>query len=151
MSFEAKRDTYFRNIILIFVLIVVAAILIPLAVLYNSLSVLEVILFSFLLLTAVGMIVWTSFCIKYEFCNDYLYVKGGFFRSKIPYDEITQVESLSFTTADLISGYRILSSKDGLILSYKSGFGIVKISPKEKALFLSELKKRSPKATFKNN
>ena|SRR5699024_99416 len=152
MSFKAKRDTSFITIIIVAVLIVIAAISIPVIFSYDSLSFYNVILLFLILLISVGIIVWTSFCIKYEFRNDYLYISGGVFRSRIPYNAITQVESLNLTIADLLAGYRILSSKDGLILSYKTGlFGVVKISPKEKPLFLSELKKRSPQAIFKNN
>ncbi|ASN05346.1 hypothetical protein CFK40_10145 [Virgibacillus necropolis] len=81
MSFKAKRDTSFTTIIIVAVLIVMAAISIPVIVSYDSLSFYNVILLFLILLISVGIIVWTSFCIKYEFRNDYLYISGGVFRS----------------------------------------------------------------------
>lgn len=65
-----------------------------------------------LLVILVRMIVWTSFYINYEFRRVYLHIRGGLLRSRTPYDAITRVESSHFTNADLMTGYRILSSKE---------------------------------------
>ncbi|KYD25219.1 hypothetical protein B4110_3001 [Parageobacillus toebii] len=46
----------------------------------------------------------------------------------------------------------MLSSASGIEIFYKSGIlGSVKISPKEKELFLSELKKRCPNAIIQES
>ncbi len=49
------------------------------------------------------------------------------------------------TTNDIFTGYRLLSSKNGIEIFYKSAsLGSVKISPKDVELFISELKQRCP-------
>src|SRR5699024_8358275 len=94
-----------------------------------------------LFIVSVGIIVWTAFFIKYVFYEDFLLVKGGPFRSKIPYQTITKVSP----TDDIFTGYRILSSKQGLEIFYTSAMlESVKISPKNKTEFITELKKRCP-------
>lgn len=97
----------------------------------------------FVPITLVVVLIWTSFFIKYVLYDEYLYVKGGPFRSKISYDEITKIAP----TQDIFTGYRILSAKSGIEVFYKSGpFGSVKISPKDRKRFLTELAKRCPHA-----
>ncbi|WP_430787426.1 PH domain-containing protein [Virgibacillus flavescens] len=151
MSFGVKRDKTFMTIILFSILIVMAVFLIPVIFSYESRSFFDLILSFFLLFITVGIIIWATFYIKYELRNDYLYIRGGVFRSRIRYEAITQVESLTLTIGGLLAGYRILSSKDGIIITYKTGFGVVKISPKDKSLFLAELKKRCSNAIFKKS
>jgi len=98
---------------------------------------------SAIFIISVGFILWIAISIKYVFYEDYLLVKGGPFRSKIPYQTITKTSP----TNDIFTGYRILSSKDGLQLFYKSAMlGSVKISPKNRRDFITELKKRCPNA-----
>ncbi|WP_347835804.1 PH domain-containing protein [Gracilibacillus sp. JCM 18860] len=94
-----------------------------------------------ILLLLIGIIIWPFIGIRYVLTNDYLYVKGGPFRSKIPYGDITKITS----TNDMLTGYRIMSSKDGVEIYYKKGMlGSVKISPCKKETFLHELHKRCP-------
>lgn len=150
MEFKVKKDNSFMTIILISAILIVVLVSVPFISFFNDLSVLNVLLWIFLLLITVGVLLWTSYGIKYKFYDDYLYIRGGIFRSRIPYNKITQVKSLQFTTGDILAGYRILASKDGIEILYNKGFGTVKISPNQKSLFLSELKKRCPQAEFKN-
>src|SRR5699024_12539311 len=90
-------------------------------------------------LIVISFILWTAFSVKYVFYQDYLFVKGGPFRSRIPYENITKV---SLTTA-IFTGYRILSSRDGIELFYKTAvLGSVKISLIYEREFSSELNKR---------
>ncbi|WP_238456058.1 PH domain-containing protein [Lederbergia galactosidilytica] len=89
----------------------------------------------------VSFILWTNFTVKYIFYRDYLFIKGGPFKSRIPYKNITEV---SRTTA-IFTGHRIMSSRDGLEIFNKTTFlGSIKISPRNKREFIIELKKRCP-------
>ena len=93
------------------------------------------------LIISVGLLLWCCFSINYMIRPDYLLVSSGPFRSRIPYEDITQI---SYTN-DILTGYRILSSKDALEISYKKAFlGSVKVSPEDKDLFISELVSRCP-------
>ncbi|REB05211.1 hypothetical protein DVB69_15750 [Sporosarcina sp. BI001-red] len=88
-----------------------------------------------------GVIAWCSFAVRYVFYPNYLLVKGGPFRSKIPYETITTVA----TSRDIYTGYRLLSSVDALELFYEHAIlGSVKISPLDKEAFLKELMIRNP-------
>lgn len=94
-----------------------------------------------------GLIAWCSFAVRYEFTEGHLLVKGGPFRSKIPYETITSVAP----TRDILTGYRLLSSIDALELFYSGALlGSVKVSPKDKARFLEELKKYNPDVVSKD-
>lgn len=84
---------------------------------------------------------------KYIFYNDYLHVKSWFFGSKIPYRDIYKVNP----TSNFLSGYRIMTSKDGVEIHSRSiGLGSVKISPKDKEIFLKMLKKRAPHVKYED-
>jgi hypothetical protein len=88
----------------------------------------------FLIIT--GMLLWIFIDIQYTFYDDYLYVKGGPFRSKIRYEDITKVNK----TSNILVGYRILSSKDALEVHYKhSLMGSIIISPDNQEQFLKVL------------
>jgi Bacterial PH domain len=137
MVFRAKIDSFFIFIMSITILVLSGVLLILLFTDKTRTMLDTVIVFS-LLIISVGFIIWSVFSIKYVFYDDYLLVKGGPFRSRILYQEITKVSP----TKDIYTGYRLLSSKSGIEIFYKSGtLGSVKISPKENELFLSELKK----------
>nr|WP_231784159.1 PH domain-containing protein [Lentibacillus sp. JNUCC-1] len=70
-----------------------------------------------------------------------MYIKGGPFRSRIAYKDITRVSP----SHDVFTGYRVLSSRDGLELFYTTGLmGSVKISPEDQGMFLKELQERAP-------
>ncbi|MFJ7890436.1 PH domain-containing protein [Lysinibacillus xylanilyticus] len=90
---------------------------------------------------SLGFIVWYGTSIRYVFCEDYLLIKGGPFKSKIPYQNITKIA----TTTDEFTGYRISSSEKGLELFLKSAtHGSIKILPNDKMKFITELSKRCP-------
>ncbi|WP_062678781.1 PH domain-containing protein [Parageobacillus toebii] len=147
MVFRAKIDSFFTFIMSFSILVIIGVFLIPLFLDKTRTMFDTVIVFS-LLIISVGFIVWSVLSIKYVFYDDYLLVKGGAFRSRISYKDITKVSP----TNDIFTGYRLLSSASGIEIFYKSGIlGSVKISPKEKELFLSELKKRCPNAIIQES
>ncbi len=85
-----------------------------------------------------GPILWFIFSLKYVLNEDHLFIVGGPFRSRIPYENITGVSS----TKEVFVGYKMCLSSDALEISYRNAvMGSVKISPKKKELFLSELGK----------
>ncbi len=88
-----------------------------------------------------GLILWTSIGIRYVFEKDHLFVKGGLFRSRIPYEDITKVNHSN----QWLAGYRILSAKDAIEIHYKkAALGSVIISPSEKEKFLEVLLEKAP-------
>ncbi|WP_332650497.1 PH domain-containing protein [Lysinibacillus sp. 54212] len=140
MIFRSKVDNFFVAIISILILLIGLGTLLPLFIDKNT-DLIDVIVMSGLFIFLEGIVVWTSFSIQYVFYDDFLFVRGGPFRSKIPYQKITMVSQ----TNDIFTGYRILSSKQGLeIFNSSTIFGSVKISPKNKKEFIDELKKRCP-------
>ncbi|MDI2587375.1 PH domain-containing protein [Psychrobacillus sp. NEAU-3TGS] len=102
---------------------------------------LAVIITTVLFFLCAGFIVWISIDIEYTFTENYLFVRGGPFRSKIPYEDITKVNP----TANILVGYRVLSSKDALEIHYKKALlGSVIISPKRQEAFLQVLVEKAP-------
>ncbi|WP_117169766.1 PH domain-containing protein [Paraliobacillus sediminis] len=142
MIFRSKVDSFFILFISIVILIIgVVTSLSPLIDKEASISII-IIMFA-IFITSVGLILWSIFFIQYIFYEDYLLVKGGPFRSKIPYQAITKIS----LTKNIFTGYRISSSKKALELFYSSAIlGSIKISPKNKSEFITELKKRCPNA-----
>ena len=105
-----------------------------------------VIIISILFVMCVGFILWITFDIEYSFKDDYLFIKGGPFRSKIPYEDITKVNK----TSQILAGYRILSSKDALEIHYKKAtLGSIIISPSEQQKFLRVLSEKAPHISMK--
>ncbi|RND00789.1 PH domain-containing protein [Lysinibacillus halotolerans] len=140
MEFRSKVDNFFVVVISITLFIIMAVFLIPL-ILDNDKTLVEVIIVLSLCFLSIAFILWTSFSIKYIFNPDTLLVKGGLFKTRIPYEDITKLTE----TTELFTGYRVLASKDSLEIFYKKGIlGSVKISPTDKKRFVSELKKRCP-------
>lgn len=140
MIFRSKVDSFFVAIISILIILIGVGTLLPIFIDKNT-ELIDVIVMSVLFIVIEGVIVWSSISIKYVFCGNFLLVKGGPFRSKIPYQTITMVSQ----TNDIFTGYRILSSKQGLeIFNQSTILGSVKISPKNKTEFITELKKRCP-------
>lgn len=98
-------------------------------------------------LPAILLLILMTFNTRYIFYNDYLHVKSILFGSKIPYRDIYKVHP----TANFISGYRVMTSKDGLEIHSRSiGLGSVKISPQNKDIFIEELKKRASHAQYQD-
>ncbi|MGV2941503.1 PH domain-containing protein [Mesobacillus sp. LC4] len=140
MVFHSKVDSFFRNFILVVVLVIALASFFPLFI-EGGTQLPVVLTLSSTFLIVISFILWTAFSIKYIFYGDYLLIKGGPFRSKVLYENIIEVTS----TNDIFTGYRILSSRDALEIFNKTTlFGSIKISPKEKREFMTELVKRCP-------
>ena len=138
MVFRSKLDVFFGSFMLIVVLIIGVATFSPIF-LEDGTELVSILTMISLFLVLIGFILWSIFSVKYVFHQDYLYVKGGLFRSKIPYVKITKVSP----TSAIFTGYRIMSARDGIEVFYKTSFsGSVKISPSNKKEFIKELKKR---------
>lgn len=140
MEFRSKIDKFFVGIISITVFIILGVFLFPLLLDYDRTSIDTITVLSLCVLS-IGVLLWSAFSIKYVLYNDHLFVKGGLFKSRIPYEDITRISP----TTEIFTGYRLLSSKQGIELFYKSAtLGSVKISPKDIDLFIFELEKRAP-------
>ncbi|MGE6488017.1 PH domain-containing protein [Paenisporosarcina sp. NPDC076898] len=139
MEFRSIIDKFFVGIISITVFIILGVFLIPLLLDYDRTSIDTITVLSLCVLS-IGVLLWSAFSIKYVLFNDHLFVKGGLFKSRIPYEDITRISP----TTEIFTGYRLLSSKQGIELFYKSAtLGSVKISPKDIDLFIFELEKRA--------
>ncbi|WML46643.1 PH domain-containing protein [Neobacillus sp. PS3-34] len=144
MVFRSKIDTYFKTFISIIILLISAVTLIPLF-LDEEVTPLTMMIVFFIFIISVGLILWSAFSIKYIFYQDHLFVRGGPFRSRIPYEEITRISPAK----EILTGYRLLSSKESFEIFYKSAtLGSVKISPMEIERFISEIKQRCPNVTI---
>ncbi|MDL4839483.1 PH domain-containing protein [Aquibacillus rhizosphaerae] len=140
MLFHSKIDSYFIKFMVVVVIVIVLVSFFPLFFEGGTqLSVVLTLISIFLLV--ISFIFWTAFSVKYIFYKDYLYIKGGPFRSRIPYENIIKVSH----TTDIFAGHRVLSSRDALeIFNNTTFFGSIKISPRAKGEFIIELKKRCP-------
>lgn len=140
MEFRSKIDKYFIVTISIACLVILAVFIIPLSV-DNDRTRTDILIVLSLCVLSIGCILWIPFTIKYVFYPDHLLVKGGPFKSRIPYDKITRISPVK----EIFTGYRLLSSKEGIELFYTSAaLGSVKISPKDSEAFITELKRRCP-------
>ncbi|MCK1999360.1 PH domain-containing protein [Psychrobacillus psychrodurans] len=139
MTFRSKRDRTFIILLVVALIIIAFATLWP--VVYElfftknpEYPAIWIMTAMFLIIT--GMLLWIFIDIQYTFYDDYLYVKGGPFRSKIRYEDITKVNK----TSNILVGYRILSSKDALEVNYKhSLMGSIIISPDNQEQFVKVL------------
>jgi len=142
MVYHAKTDIILTIIMFLMVWIFGAISLLPFA----SLS--TVIIMSTAFIVSVVFVWWYANSIKFVFYDNYLLVKGGPFKSKIPYQSITRVSP----TTDKYTGYLISSSDKGLEIFYSTAAnGSIKILPKDKMQFILELKKRCPNAQISRN
>ncbi|MFD1067836.1 PH domain-containing protein [Oceanobacillus locisalsi] len=140
MIFRSKVDGFFVTFMSIVILLIGAVTLLP-PLIDNEASTAVVIIMTAICIIVAGSLLWMSFSIKYIFYDNYLLVKGGPLKSKIPYQSIRKISP----TTDIFTGYRILSARNGLELFYDAAIlGSVKISPKYRREFITELKKRCP-------
>ncbi|WP_058308878.1 PH domain-containing protein [Gracilibacillus massiliensis] len=141
MIFRSKMDRTVKIFLTVVIFILAGVTLVP--ILFISKVPLEaIIILSMTFLLSVILIFWPFLQIKYILSEQYLLIIGGPVRSKIPYENITKITD----NHDIWTGYRILSSKNGIEIFYKSGFwGSIKISPENKQKFISELVKRNNK------
>ena len=146
MVFRSKIDAYFATFLFIVILVIGGVTLIPLFI-DKEATITIMLTMTSIFIVIISLILWSTFSIKYVFYQDHLFVKGGLFRSRIPYDKITKVSP----TKAIFTGYRILSSKEGLEIFYQSAtLGSLKVSPKESKLFISEIKKRCLNVKFQD-
>lgn len=140
MVFRSKIDSFFIKFLIAIILIVGIFSLLPFAIEKNlDLSVIVILAGMFILM--VVFILWSFFTIEYRFTEDHLFVKGGPYRSRIAYKDISKVSS----TTEVFSGYRVLSAKNSIEIFYSNAMlGSVKISPHHQKAFMVELKKRCP-------
>lgn len=140
ISFRAKIDAFFVFLIVVSIVIVGAVTLFPVLI-EENMTTHERLTLSIVGLLSIGLIGWTAFFIEYRFGADHLFIKGGPFRSRIPYTSITKI---SYTN-NIFTGYRVLSARHALQIYYrKAMLGSIKISPNDEGAFVSELKKRCP-------
>ena len=139
MKFRSKIDRTFIVMMSVALVIVALATLWPVAYelfFTNSPEYPAIWIMIALFLVCIGFLIWISLDIHYIFYDNHLYVKGGPFRSKIKYKDITKVNK----TSNILAGYRILSSKDALEIHYKNSLmGSIIISPDNQEQFLKVL------------
>lgn len=146
MTFKVKRDRFFMSIIYFIILLILFVTFVPVLVIgymEDKIEFLPLLILFLIDLITVVFILWIIYDMKYIFYDDYLFVKGGPFRSKIPYSKITGFHE----TKNIWIGYRLCSSKDALEIFYTTGImGSVIISPENKERFIEELEKRMKKS-----
>lgn len=141
MVFRSKVDAFFVNVMVIVVLVIASVTIFPLFLEEFRDDLAGSIILILVFLLVIGFLLWTCFSVQYIFHQDHLFIKGGPFKSRIPYEKIIKVAP----TKAIFTGYRILSSRDAIeITNQTTVFGSIKISPKNKEAFISELKKRNP-------
>lgn len=139
MVFRPKVDGLFITLFIIYTLFVTAVTALPF-ILNLPASIFEMLILPLIFIICEGFIIWFFLSLKYVLYPDYLHVRGGPFSSKIKYSDITKIQE----TNNIIAGYRMLTAKDGIQIYYRTAsIGSVKISPKDKNLFIQELEKRS--------
>ncbi|MFD2829653.1 PH domain-containing protein [Corticicoccus populi] len=140
MIFRSKMDRGFKILMTIVLTILTLSMILP--VFSPQTDYLTAFFLAALFIVTTGLILWTVLHIKYVMYDDYLYVQGGPFRSRIKYSDIIGIKK----TNHIAMGFRIVSSSDAVEISYKSGFwGHVIISPEDRDLFIEELEKRRSK------
>ena len=139
MTFLPKFDRSFKDYMITVMLFCAACFFMPFVILSFDLT-----LFRFmagLYVLVIGIFLWTMFSTRYRFRETYLYLTGGLIRIKIPYKQISHVTR----TFEMRAGFHLMTSKDGLIIHYKSAvLKEFKISPEEQKDFLQELVRRAP-------
>ena len=144
MEFRPKTDRFFVALISVVSLVILAVFTVPLLLDGDPPLAATVILLSLCVLS-IGFVLWIALSVNYVFFPDHLYVRGGPFRSRIPYGEITRVAPLG----EIFTGYRLLTAREGFEIFYRSALlGSVKISPRDADRFLAELRRRCPQARF---
>lgn len=141
MIMRSKMDRFFIIFTILLVLVTGVLLLFPLFIIDIQEEIVTVYILISLFVIITGLFLWIVLSAKYIFNDAYLLVKGGPFRSRIPYENITKVAD----TTDILTGYRLLSARDAIEVFYtNAAMGSVKISPENKQQFIKELKKRCP-------
>ncbi|MFJ7667471.1 PH domain-containing protein [Lysinibacillus sp. NPDC097195] len=144
MVFRTKVNMY---LLIGMYLVVVIMGSMPLLSLYKQLPFPVLLLIAILFLAAGGIVWWYGTSLQCIFYKEYLLIKGGPFKRRVPYHTITKIAP----TTDKFTGYRVTSSETGLELCVETtSFGRIKILTENKIGFIDELKKRCPLALFEN-
>ncbi|MFC5528882.1 PH domain-containing protein [Cohnella yongneupensis] len=139
MEFKSLKDRFFIVLWTVTVLIINLCFLIPL-IFFPPQDQVELIIAILIDLLVTAFLIWIVSDIRYTFKQDHLFIKGGIFRSRIQYKDITKITR----RPNIWVGYRILFSKDAIEVHYKTGLlGSVIISPTDKEIFINELKTRN--------
>jgi len=144
MVFRTKVNMFW--LIGIFLVVVIMG-SIPMLSLYKQLPSPMLLLIVVLFLVAGGIVWWYGTSLQCIFYKEYLLIKGGPFKRRIPYHTITKITP----TTDKFTSYRITPADTGLELCVETtSFGSIKILTENKMGFIAELKKRCPHALFEN-
>ncbi|MFJ5764469.1 PH domain-containing protein [Lysinibacillus sp. NPDC093210] len=144
MVFRSKVDVFL--LILIFVVVSIMG-TIPLLSLYKELPFSILLIIAVLFIVSGGFVWWYGASIQYVFYKEYLCIKGGPFKRRIPYQNITKVSP----TTDNFTGYKISPTDKGLELWVESAnFGSIKVFPENKSEFIAELRKCCPNLEIQN-
>lgn len=140
MIFSSRKDSVYLGVIGLVSLIAFLTLILPI-ILGSTENIISPII-SFIVID--GVLLWFIFSMKYTLLENELLVKSAFFKKRIQYADITGVRQFS-GIGEMLTGYQLLTSKDGIEISYNSGVvGSVKISPDEQNSFLIELQNRCP-------
>lgn len=145
MRFKTKRDPLFVCLWLFFLFVANLVLLWPLPLDPKALTRTELvgIIVPDALVTL--LLAWLALDISYVIREDLLLVKGGMFRSKIRYNDITRITR----QPNIWLGYRLLFSRDAIEIHYRNGvLGSVVISPVDQERFIQELIRRNPSIEF---
>lgn len=142
MIFRSQIDKFFIKLFAIIIIIIAAVTLLP-VIIDDNVPPAAVITMVGIFLVTTGLIGWNIFTIKYIFKEEHLFLKGGFFRSRIRYEDITKVSRPD----EIYTGYRLLTSKKAIEIFYRTAYmGSAKISPKDQEGFIAEIQKHCPHA-----
>lgn len=134
MKYKTKRDSFFVYLWTALILFINLVFFVPM--LFDDIrfdEILIVCVFDFIISTS---LIWLAIDISYIIKDEYLLVKGGMFKSKILYKDITKITG----SPNIWVGYRLLFSRDAIEIHYKTGLmGSVIISPENKQAFIEEL------------
>lgn len=139
MVFHSKMDAYYVKLMITVIIVVGLVTLFPIFIEGAPLSAILILTSIFIIFTT--LFLWLNLSVKYIFYENYLLIKSGPFKSKIPYESITKITE----THAILTGHGILTSRDALEIYNKTTFyGSIKISPEYKSEFIKELKNRGP-------
>ncbi|MGM9946043.1 MAG: PH domain-containing protein [Lysinibacillus sp.] len=139
MTFLPKFDRSFKDYMMTVMLFCAACFFMPFVI--SSFDLTLLLFMAGLYVVVIGIFLWTMFSTRYRFCHTYLHLTGGPIRIKIPYKKISHVTR----TFEIRAGFHLMTSKDGLVIHYKSAvLREFKISPAKQQDFLQELVRHAP-------
>lgn len=134
MKYKTKRDSFFVYLWTALILFINLVFFVPM--LFDDISFDEILIVCILDFIISASLIWLAIDISYIIKDEYLLVKGGMFKSKILYKDITKITG----SPNIWVGYRLLFSRDAIEIHYKTGLmGSVIISPENKQAFIHEI------------